>query len=327
MEVKEQEDGSVVVEGEGLEQQPANTEETGAGEAQGSEAGANASDDNTNVAHADDDEGPAEGETAEEAEARRERNRARRKEGKERRREYIDKLQRELAARDSVINEMNQRLATVERKASGSEMAQLDQAEKEAQEFYSRFKDIHARAVEQADGKTASDATEHMLVARQRMDQIASIKKAMQQRQTQPNALDPRMVNHAKGWMEKHGWYDPSGKDEDSSIVLSLDNRLASEGYNPTTPEYWDELSRRVEKYLPHRAKSGVQSPNVGGRTAPRAPVAGSGRESTGNKAVGYRLSAERVQALKDAGMWDDPKQRAEAIKRYQAYDKQQGAN
>jgi len=275
----------------------------------------------------EDDEVAQEGETAEEAEARRERNRQRRKDNKTKRREYIENLHRELAARDSVINEMNQRLATVERKASGSEMAQLDNAEREAQEFYSRFKEIHAKAVEQADGKTASEATEQMLSARQRIDQIASIKKAMQQRQAAPTALDPRMVNHAKTWMSSHPWYDPSGKDEDSSLVLSIDNRLAQEGWNPTTQEYWDELETRVKKYLPHRVKQGYNQNNVSTRTQSRAPVAGSGRESTGNRAVGYRLSAERVQALKDAGMWDDPKQRAEAIKRYQAYDKQQGVN
>ena len=49
--------------------------------------------------------------------------------------------------------------------------------------------------------------------------------------------------------------------------------------------------------------------------------VAGSGREaSTPASAEGtYKLSADRVEALKMSGVWDDPKQRAEAVKRYRA--------
>jgi hypothetical protein len=52
--------------------------------------------------------------------------------------------------------------------------------------------------------------------------------------------------------------------------------------------------------------------------------VTGSGRESgnSGNSGS-YKLSADRVSALKDAGIWDDPKQRAEAVKRFRDYDKQ----
>ena len=33
-------------------------------------------------------------------------------------------------------------------------------------------------------------------------------------------------------------------------------------------------------------------------------------------------LSRERVQALKDAGMWDDPTKRAKAIRRYADFDR-----
>ena len=61
--------------------------------------------------------------------------------------------------------------------------------------------------------------------------------------------------------------------------------------------------------------------------TKPRPTVAGAGRESGGaDSGKTYRLSSDRVQALKDAGIWDDPKQRAEAIRRFREYDKQHRA-
>jgi hypothetical protein len=266
----------------------------------------------------DEEEGHAE-ETAEEAEERKERNRARRAESKQRRKDYVESLKRELSARDRIINEMNQRLSTVERKSTGSEMAQLDNAEKQAIQAYNHFKDINAKAIEQANGQIAIEAQEKMFEARKRYEQLQGIKQAMTQRQAAPQPLDPRLVNHAQEWMQKNAWYDPNGKDQDSAVTLTIDNRLAQEGWDPTTPEYWKELESRVKRYLPHRAKTGYNTPS-GNRNAP-PPVSGSGRESTSSKGT-YRLSADRVQALKSANLWDDPKQRAEAVKRFQEYDR-----
>ena len=73
-----------------------------------------------------------------------------------------------------------------------------------------------------------------------------------------------------------------------------------------------------MKKYLPHRTGSGKMNT----QTKPKATVAGSGRDvgSSGKQGT-YKLSAERVQALKDAGIWDNPKQRAEAVKRYREFD------
>ena len=275
------------------------------------------------VDHQEDEDHDEESDEGLSPEEKRERNRQRRAESKQRKKEYIDSLKRELSARDRIINEMNQRLSTVERKSTGSEMAQLDNAEREAVQAYNYFKNINAKAIEQANGQVANDAQEKMFQARQRAEQIRHIRNAYQNRQTAPQPLDPRLVNHAQGWMNENRWYDPQGRDEDSAIALTIDNRMAQEGWDPTTPEYWKELASRVKRYLPHRAKAGYNKGNVGNRAAP--PVAGSGRETTSSKGT-YKLSAERVTALKEAGLWENPKQRAEAIKRFQQYDKEQQA-
>lgn len=269
------------------------------------------------------DEQETAGESEEDAEARRERNRARREEGKQRRKDYIESLKRELAARDSIINDLATRVAHVERRASGGEMAQLDAAEKEAITHYNYFREQNKLAIEQANGTAAIEAQERMFLARQRAEQIKNIKKSMVQRQQTPQPLDPRLVSYAQDWTSKHSWYDPSGADDDSAMVLSIDQKMAADGWNPTTPEYWDELSKRVEKYVPHRIKQGYNSSKNRGAM----PVAGSGRESSGGGAASsYKLSSDRVKALKEAGMWDDPVARAAAIKRFQAYDKEQRA-
>lgn len=309
--LREEKDGSVIV-GEEPGKNDTPLDDDDHSESAGALASADDSDDETG--HAD--------ESHEDAEERRERNRQRRLEGKQKRKDYIESLKRDLAARDSVINDLSQRVAQVERRATGGEMAQLEAAEKEALAHYNQFKSLSTQAIEAADGKTATAAQERMFEARQRVEQIRGIKQAMTNQQQAPQPLDPRLVNHAQEWVSERSWYDPSGTDIDSDMVLKLDARLAQEGWNPTTKEYWDELGKRVDKYLPHRAKSGYNSSKNQGSM----PVAGSSRDgSTSSSSQGaYKLSSDRVQALKDAGMWDDPKQRAAAIQRFKQFDKEQ---
>lgn len=303
-----QEDGSVIIGDEAPppeKPEPEGDAKLGAGDEHG---------EGEETGHAD--------ETPEEAEARRQRNRERRAQNKERRKDYIDTLKRDLAARDAMINELNQRVSVVERRSSGSEMAQLEAAEKEALGFYNQFKTLHGQAVEQANGQLAGDAMEKMMLSRQRLDQIANIKKAMTAQQAAPatTQLDPRLKQHAETWMANNSWFDINGGDEDSRVALALDQAVRDEGYRPETPEYWEALDSKKKKYLPHRVNSGYNQ----GKQTPRSPVAGSGRDSGAGKGGGsYHLSAERVNALKEAGIYDDPKARAEAIKRYQQYDKE----
>jgi len=142
---------------------------------------------------------------------------------------------------------------------------------------------------------------------------------------SQPQPLDPRLKNNAKEWMDRNDWYDPSGTDMDSRMVLTLDDAMAKEGWNPTTKEYWDELDARAKKYLPHKYNLGH---NTQQKSKSRSPVAGGSGESSSNSGGGaYRLSAERVSALKDAGMWEDSAKRADAIRRFKEFDATNASN
>jgi hypothetical protein len=124
--------------------------------------------------------------------------------------------------------------------------------------------------------------------------------------------------------MERNSWYDPQAKDMDSEIAQRLDKKLTDEGYDPSSEDYWDELDDRVAKYLPHR--TGNAAPQRAATQRPR--MTGSGRESapTG-RANEFRISPDRVSAMKEAGMWDNPELRAKAIKKYAAWDRENKRN
>jgi hypothetical protein len=267
-----------------------------------------------------------------EREAVRERRRQERANKKAAQREREHGYKQELVVRDRVIQELSERLLQIEQRGVANDVAQLDTAMRRAGQAVEYFKGVIAEATTKQDGTTVADATFRMQQAQSEADRLAHAKNsfvAAAQRSGQP-VMDPSVRSNTEAWMGRNRWYDPSGKDEDSAIVLSIDARLAREGYDPKTPAYWSEMDRRVAKYLPHRkeaAYSGDQSSSPGRQN--RTPVAGSGREGAGAgqgsaAASGqYRLSAARVQALKDAGQWDDPKARNDAIRRYRDYDKQ----
>ena len=126
--------------------------------------------------------------------------------------------------------------------------------------------------------------------------------------------------------MADNPWYDPHGGNEDSEIASMIDTRMANEGWNPKTPEYWEELDNRLAKYLPHRYNGEVETSVNPSTRRPRNVVTSSGRESatsSGGKGNTFTLSQEQVRAMKDAGMWDDPDKRAKMVRRYALEAKQ----
>lgn len=252
----------------------------------------------------------------------RERRRQERQDRKTHNKEKDDRLRRELSSERDARRALEERLAVIERKSSGTEMAQLEGTIKQTTTAYAYHKEQLAKAYAENNGAMAAESTEKMMLAKQRIDDLGRIKDAYNQRAQAPAPLDQRLKDHADGFMSKNSWYKPEGRDTDSAMTRTLDNGLAQEGWDPKTPEYWQELEVRVKKYLPHRATRGTVTASDTPR--PRSVVSGSGGEAgTSGNAGGFKLSAPRVQALKDAGMWENPSDRADAVKRFKAFDQQ----
>jgi hypothetical protein len=267
----------------------------------------------------------------------RERIRAARREERitrrQRRKDATVRHQRELQARDQLIDQMRARLSALEKNNSGADVARVDARIRQEQSNIEALRDIIADATKVGNGAAAAEATvkltESMLNVRE-LDGFRKRVARVNETQEAPQ-LDPRMVVQASSWMEDNKWYNPQGADADSRQVLAIDARLYEEGYDPKTSAYWEELSSRVKAALPHKERLGARQPpekgyNADGqRKSNRSVVTGSGAESgganSGASRSGFLLSPDRVQALKDAGIWDNPKSRNDAIRRYREYD------
>lgn len=277
--------------------------------------------------------------TEEDREAIRARRRAERAERRQRRKENEDSLRMQLTETHRMMNSMAQEIALMKRRSAGTELAALDNDILTAQNTVTELKSIIADATQQQQGDIVADATDRMTKENLRLENLARIRNAFVNSARkapatapapQPVQMDPAMMNHGMNWMNGNKWYNPQGGDLDSRIVRQIDDVILAEGYDPRTPDYWEELDERVAKHLPHRARGKVaseQGTRQNGADSAQKPrrsaVAGSGRESTAQSgSSSYQLSAERVQALRDAGMWDDPKLRNKMILRYQEVDR-----
>ena len=114
-------------------------------------------------------------------------------------------------------------------------------------------------------------------------------------------------------------WITEPGNEMDKSILSQIDNAVMAEGFDPGTQDYWDELTARAEKYLPHRFANPEQpqqrqaAPAAGARRAlapqqtapirrgpPTAAPASAAPQANRNQ---VRIDPGRKEALIQAGL------------------------
>lgn len=271
----------------------------------------------------------AEDDSDDEREALRERRRQEKRERKQRQEEAKKRDKTELTFLQRRNEELERRFSQIEGKIKQSEISGLDAAIAEAARRAEMAEQIFAKAITAKNGEDASKAMQYRDRARAEVAQLQQRKayeQNLMQQQTQAAAQPPaKQVEMAQEFIREHSWYDPEGQDEDSAIVLALDQALVRQGMDPNSEEYWDELRDRVRKRLPEKFenKRNAERSDTG---RPRGgPQIGSGR-GEGGAPSGRRevyISPERKSAMMEAGVWDDPILRNKYIKRYMEYDRQ----
>lgn len=257
--------------------------------------------------------------------------RQRQKEAKERREREIAFLEKRNEHLEKQVSELAARMDVNEGTALDGRISQLKAAIKKSEE-------VIAEASSAGKGEDLVEATrirdnlrDHLRVA-----EHAKTQKTDQSRR-QPAAPDPAVASRAETWMRENSWFDPNRGDYKSRLAGAIDDSLISEGYDPRTDDYWEELNARVAEALPDvpvttteeresRRTNGrekkEQKERRNGAGGPQ--FRGGGRDRALKKGEFY-LSKERVEAMKEAGVWDDPVLRQKYVKRYQQYDREHG--
>jgi hypothetical protein len=179
---------------------------------------------------------------------------------------------------------------------------------------------IHAQAIEAGNG---TDAVAAMKLRDEARDSLVELRTAKKAYEVQPttSAQQVELVNR---WKSQNPWF--GSNPVATQIATTIDAQVAADGYNPATPAYYQELSRRTQAHFDATRKA-AEEPEK--RTAPKKapPLGSNGREngSAPGKNQVY-VTPDRVQAMKDAGMWDDPASRRKMLKAYADFDREQSA-
>lgn len=228
--------------------------------------------------------------------------------------------------------EFKRRLSQLERNTRAEQVTRIDKSIEDAQVQLEYAKMKLAEATNNNDGQAmveaqtlwqnAQEQVRHLNTLRQQADQEL---KRPEQSQTQ---IDPTVQRNAAQWMRRNNWYNPTASDPDSRIAKSIDEKMASEGWDPSEPDYWDELDSRLQKVLPHRYNESNDDDSRQVRR-PRNVVGSSGREASaaygGTNRTQFVLSPDRVKAMKEAGAWDNPERKARMIKNFIEFDRRNG--
>lgn len=242
---------------------------------------------------------------------------------------------------------LEKRFMEMETRQASTETAAIDQRVTTVSTQIANARRVMADALKQPNGAGSDQYEEALKIYDELRDQLAELKasKKLHEQQTQERAQpvreeapaaearpDPRVVKNARDWASQHPWFEFDGEDEDSTIVRAIDVALSKDGFDPTEEDYWEELTARVKRRLPERFKGAAKSrprddeddmdenedePEV--RTSgPR--FSSGGRERPLKKGEVY-VSAERKQAMKEYGVWEDPVARNRMLRKYAQWD------
>jgi hypothetical protein len=259
-----------------------------------------------------------------ERESIRERRRQEKQERKERREKAITRDKIELDFLRKRNDELERRLTAQEQRSQQFDLNQIDAQIEKAKRDAELAERVIAKAIESGNGADVAQALRYRDQAISTANQLTAQKQQAAKQAAPMPKVDDLTMHYAREFIQENPWYDPQGRDEDSAIVLAIDQALAKDGFNPQTEDYWDELRSRAARRLPERFGQSKPAPKAEKERQPRGgPAVGSGKEhAPASTRKEIFISPERKQALIEAGVWDDPVLRMKYVKRYAEYDR-----
>jgi hypothetical protein len=242
--------------------------------------------------------------------------RGRAKQAKERDKRELDYQRRELARQDALIKDLQKGLVV-------TRVNDLDSRISDANIEAEQYDRIFGAAISQQKGDDARQAAQIRDAAREKVRQAQWEKHQLLEQAGRPAYTPKPYESLAREFLANNPWYDNDGKDADSRIVKEIDAQVAGE-FVATSPRYWQELQRRVNKHFPDRVVGDTESDHE--QPAPRrrqGPPTGGSSRSNSSTTTQVRLSPDRVAAMKESGKWDDPKARAKMAKAYAKFDQE----
>lgn len=200
--------------------------------------------------------------------------------------------QRAQSLENSHLYEYNERLKAQEVLLKQSLKAAIDRGDADRQ--FDAQKALADLAIEQR---------RYAALEQQRQNAAAQAQQAAAQQQAQPQQQyvqpAPQPDPKAEAWAQRNDWF---GKDEAMTVTaFSIHKRLVeSEGFDPTSDQYYRELDTRMRKEFPHKfQREQVQAQPRPNTVAPAVRTVQQGNKTT----TQVRLTPSQVAIAKKLGV------------------------
>ncbi len=258
----------------------------------------------------------------------------RRKQAMERDKERMAFLEREV---QRLSQQSTQKFSEIETNSRKRDLSSVESRIAAVKARMAEAKELMGLAVTKSDGESHVAATSIYDEARDELSALERAKADLTTERKAPSGGDEEFVRvvqqNVKRFQARNEWFDPNGTDEDTKAVKRIDAQVAADGFSPATAAYWQELERRLsaegfgdeaeDEERPARRNAPQQR-----RTPPNANSRGGGARPASRGGNKVFVSQERIDAMKEGGIWEDPERRNKQIKAYQKYDREnQAAN
>ena len=208
--------------------------------------------------------------------------------------------------------ELSSKLQNTEHQFKTVNKLSLDSSEKQITDKLELARNAYKSAHEEGDSAKILQAQEFLNEAQNDLKSLTATKQQfeqqpVQQQQVQQPQYQPQPTPdpRAAEWAQKNEWF---GSDQVMTAAsLAIDGQLKEEGFNPTDPEYYTEIDRRLKETFPHKfAAQAAPVEEVRQQVEASKPaqvVAGASRSSPGSSKK-VKLSKEDIRL---ANKWDIP--------------------
>ena len=208
--------------------------------------------------------------------------------------------------------ELSSKLQNTEHQFNTVSKLNLNASEKQITDKLELARNAYKSAHEEGDSAKILQAQEFLNEAQNDLKSLTATKQQfeqqpVQQQQVQQPQYQPQPTPdpRAAEWAQKNEWF---GSDQVMTAAsLAIDGQLKEEGFNPTDPEYYTEIDRRLKETFPHKfAAEAAPVEEVRQQVEASKPaqvVAGASRSSPGSSKK-VKLSKEDIRL---ANKWDIP--------------------
>ena len=209
------------------------------------------------------------------------------------------------------MKKLSSKLQNTEHQFNTVNKLSLDSSEKQITDKLELARNAYKSAHEEGDSAKILQAQEFLNEAQNDLKSLTATKQqfeqqpVQQQQQVQQPQYQPQPTPdpRAAEWAQKNEWF---GSDQVMTAAsLAIDGQLKEEGYNPTDPEYYTEIDRRLQETFPHKfAAQAAPVEEVRQQVEASKPaqvVAGASRSSPGSSKK-VKLSKEDIRL---ANKWE----------------------